>query len=155
MIARVSAPGTVAHDRPHPADTGGQRDAVSFPSTPTSESIRRSIGCALIIHLIIQTIGLDPSGAVWTDEASNVSRPDPSGADQIDAEHPSRNRKVEGSNPSSGSIAAGRRLSSKTGAFGLIRRWQPDPPDLALIHLRVGSPSGEWCGRAEWCASRD
>jgi hypothetical protein len=27
----------------------------------------------------------------------------PSGADQIDAEHPTRNRKVEGSNPSSGS----------------------------------------------------
>jgi hypothetical protein len=50
--------------------------------------------------LIIQTILLYPSGAVWTDEASNVSRLDPSGADQIDAEHPTRNRKVEGSNPS-------------------------------------------------------
>jgi hypothetical protein len=37
--------------------------------------------------LIIQTIRQDPSGAVWTDEAPNVSRPDPSGADQIDAEH--------------------------------------------------------------------
>jgi hypothetical protein len=33
----------------------------------------------------------DPSVSVWTDEASNLSRPDPSGADQIDAEHPSRN----------------------------------------------------------------
>jgi hypothetical protein len=53
--------------------------------------------------MIIQTIHLDPSGAVWTDEASNVSRPDPSGADQIDAEHRSRNRKVVGSNPTSGS----------------------------------------------------
>jgi hypothetical protein len=41
----------------------------------------------LIIPLIIQTIGLDPSGAVWTDEASNVSRPDRSAAVQIDAEH--------------------------------------------------------------------
>jgi hypothetical protein len=37
--------------------------------------------------LVIQTILLYPSGAVWTDEASNVSRPDPSGADQIDAKH--------------------------------------------------------------------
>jgi hypothetical protein len=37
--------------------------------------------------LIIQTIQQDPSEAIWTDEASNVSRPDPSGADQIDAEH--------------------------------------------------------------------
>jgi hypothetical protein len=52
--------------------------------------------CALIIHLIIQTIGLDPSGAVRTDKASNVSRLDPSGAVQIDAERPSHNRKVEG-----------------------------------------------------------
>jgi hypothetical protein len=57
----------------------------------------------LIIPMIIQTILLDPSGAVWTDEASNVSRPDPSGAFQIDAEHSSGNPKVEGSNPSSGS----------------------------------------------------
>ncbi len=32
-----------------------------------------------------------------------MSSLDPSGAVQIDAEHPSRNRKVEGSNPSSGS----------------------------------------------------
>jgi hypothetical protein len=30
--------------------------------------------------MIIQTIGLDPSGAIWTDEASNVSSLDPSGA---------------------------------------------------------------------------
>jgi hypothetical protein len=47
--------------------------------------------------MIIQTILLDPSGAVWTDGASNVSRLDPSGAVQIDAEHPSRNRKVDSS----------------------------------------------------------
>jgi hypothetical protein len=57
----------------------------------------------LIIRLIIQTIGLDPSEAVWTDEASNLSSLDPSGADQIDANHPTRNRKVVGSNPTSGS----------------------------------------------------
>jgi hypothetical protein len=41
----------------------------------------------LIIRLIIQTIRRDRSGAVQTDDPSNVSRPDPSGADQIDAEH--------------------------------------------------------------------
>jgi hypothetical protein len=40
-----------------------------------------------IIRLIIQTIRRDPSGSVWTDEAPDVSRPDRSGADQIDAEH--------------------------------------------------------------------
>jgi hypothetical protein len=36
--------------------------------------------------LIIQRILLYPSGAVWTDETGNVSRADPSGADQVDAE---------------------------------------------------------------------
>jgi hypothetical protein len=50
----------------------------------------------LIIPMIIQTVLLDLSGAVWTDEASNVSRLDPSGAVQVDAEHPPRNRKVVG-----------------------------------------------------------
>jgi hypothetical protein len=49
--------------------------------------------------MIIQTILLDPSGAVWTESASNVSRPDPVGAVRFDAEHPARNRKVVGSNP--------------------------------------------------------
>jgi hypothetical protein len=31
--------------------------------------------------LIIQTIRRDPTRSVWIDEASNVSRPDPSGPD--------------------------------------------------------------------------
>jgi hypothetical protein len=53
--------------------------------------------------MIIQTIRLPPSRAVWTETASNVSRLDPSGADQTDAENPTRNRKVVGSNPTSGS----------------------------------------------------
>jgi hypothetical protein len=48
----------------------------------------------LIIRLIIQTILLDPSGSDQIDDPSNVSRPDPPGAVQIDAEHPSRNRKA-------------------------------------------------------------
>jgi hypothetical protein len=38
-------------------------------------------------------------GAAWTDRAPNVSRLDPPGAVQFNAEHPSRNRKVVGSNP--------------------------------------------------------
>jgi hypothetical protein len=50
--------------------------------------------------LIIQAIQQAPSGAIWTDEASNVSRPDPSGADQIDAEHQATDLAVGGSNPS-------------------------------------------------------
>jgi hypothetical protein len=44
----------------------------------------------LIIPMIIQTIHLYPSGAVWTDGPSNVSSLDPSGAIWSDAEHPAR-----------------------------------------------------------------
>ena len=53
-----------------------------------------SVGCALIIPLIIQTIRQD----VWSRldrRGINVSRLDPSGAVQVDAEHPTRNRKAE------------------------------------------------------------
>jgi hypothetical protein len=57
-------------------------------------AIRFCVGWPLIIPMIIQTIRLEPSGAVWSDEAADVSRLDPSGAVQVDAEHPSRNRKV-------------------------------------------------------------
>jgi hypothetical protein len=60
--------------------------------------------------MIIQTILLDPSRTVWTDGASNVSRLDPSGVIQIDAEHPTRNRKVVGSNLTSGSRTAGQSM---------------------------------------------
>jgi oligoendopeptidase F len=80
--------------------------------------------------MIIQTILLDPSGAVWTDEASNVSRPDPSGAIQVDAEHPSRNRLLaaqgrgspRGSPPAitrqdSGLLDVGARPGKARGAF--------------------------------------
>jgi hypothetical protein len=84
----------------------------------------------LIIRLIIQMIRRDPSRSAWIDEASSVSRPDPSGTDQIDAEHPSRNRKVEGSKPSSGSKTPGQRdfgivdCATTTGghSFGLDHR---------------------------------
>jgi hypothetical protein len=48
----------------------------------------------MIIRLIIQTIRRDPSGSVWIDEASNLSRPDPTGPDQIEAEHQSTDVEV-------------------------------------------------------------
>jgi hypothetical protein len=89
-------------------------------------AIRHPVGCALIIPMIIQTILLKPSGAVWTDEAPNVSSLDPSGAIQIDAKHPTRNRKVVGSNPTSGSKTAGQGPSGKASIFRWIRRWQPE-----------------------------
>jgi hypothetical protein len=94
--------------------------------------IRFSVGCALII----QTILLDPSGAVWTDDAAHVSRLDPSGADQIDAKHPTRNRKVVGSNPTSQETAA--QLLDRTRSFlesaGVLR---PGASVLDLDHHRL------------------
>jgi hypothetical protein len=41
--------------------------------------------------------------------STNVSRLDLSGAVQVDAEYPARNRKVVGSNPTSGYKSAGQR----------------------------------------------
>jgi hypothetical protein len=61
----------------------------------------------LIIPVIIQTIRLDPSRSVWIDRASNVSRPDPSGTDQIDVEHQATDLAVGGSNLSRRAKGAG------------------------------------------------
>jgi hypothetical protein len=47
--------------------------------------------------MIIQTIRRDPSGSVQIDDPSNVSRPFPSGADQIDAEHQATDLAVDSS----------------------------------------------------------
>jgi hypothetical protein len=83
----------------------------------------------LIIRLIIQTIRRDPSGAVWTDGPPNVSRPDRSGADQIDAEHQTTDLAVGGSNPSR--RAQRPRSEARTRIPGLdrvlIRRIWSDP----------------------------
>jgi len=80
----------------------GETLAVGRQGTATRFSLS-----TLIIRLIIQTIPRYPSGAIWTDDPSNVRKLDPSGADWSDAEHPSRNWKVVGSNPTSGSKTAG------------------------------------------------
>ena len=84
-----------------------------------------AVGQPLIIRLIIQTILLDPPGAVWTDAAPDVSSLDPSGAVQIDAEHPSRNRL----------LAAQGRGSPHGSPPGVTRwniwRWLDSTPDLS------------------------
>ena len=64
---------------------------------PGTTGCREQIAAGLIIRFDHPD---DPTGPSWIrpdDETSNVSRPDPSGADQTDAEHPTRKRKVEGS----------------------------------------------------------
>jgi hypothetical protein len=54
---------------------------------PAGTSRLPSCLTCLIIRLIIQTIRPHPSGPIGIDEAPNLSRADPSGADQTDAEH--------------------------------------------------------------------
>lgn len=51
----------------------------------------------LIKRLIIQTIRQDRSRSVWIDDPSDVSRSDPSGANQSDAEHQATDLAVNGS----------------------------------------------------------
>ena len=55
-----------------------------------------------------------------------LSSHDGPGRVQLEDFGPTRNRKVEGSNPSSGSKIAGQEFPSKTSIFGWIRWWQPE-----------------------------
>ena len=93
----------------------------------------------LIIRLIIQTIRRDPSGAVWTDGAPNVSRPDPTGADQIDAEHQATDLAVGGSNPSRRAKRAVQRPSSRRSSPG--RQLGSVSPLTAFDPCGCGHPS--------------
>jgi hypothetical protein len=115
------APSAPVAGRPAPAagrpatsnDASNARSGSAGGATVARLAIRFFVGCPLVILMIIQTILLHPSGAVWTDGAPNVSRLDPSGAVQSNAEHPARNRKVavESAPPLRGTnatLAAGR-----------------------------------------------
>jgi hypothetical protein len=84
--------------------------------------------------MIIHTILFYPSGAVWTDDAFNVGRLDPSGAVQVDAENPTRNRKVVGSN--GWALASSRRRPAGDRAFHR-RRGNPAARQAPTDRLRA------------------
>jgi len=85
----------------------------------------------LIIPLIIRTIRRDPSGPDATDGPSHLSSQDPSGADQIDAEHQATDLAIHAGPPSAqsdnrhhGCVPEVTRTSSRRfAASGL--RWVP------------------------------
>jgi hypothetical protein len=79
----------------------------------------------LIIRLIIQMIRRNP---FWIDGASNVSSLDPSGADQIDAEHQPTDLAVGSSNPS-------RRTKAQVSSLGLLALLVP-------LSATTGRPKG-------------
>ena len=83
--------GTPGPDLP---DTVRSRDRLARVVTQLALPSDSAFGFALIIPIIIQTVLLCPSGAVWTGGSSNVSRLDPSGTVRSDAEHPACNRMI-------------------------------------------------------------
>ena len=94
--------------------------------------------------MIIHTILLHPSGAVWTDEAANMRRPDPSGAIQVDAEHPTRNPKVVGTNPTSGSKNRSSMAIKQDEQMWLDQAVATEEPySTSAIHLRTGSSGAD------------
>jgi hypothetical protein len=101
----------------------------------------------LIIPMIIQTILLDPSRAVWSDSASTVSRPDPSGADQTDAEHPTPNRKIEGSSVAVG--FEGRRVAR----YRPLPVWENAAPAPRHGVARRYGPAEEGGASSSWPCS--
>ena len=62
MIARVSAPASLAHDRPIPPPLVGSATLSASHRLPTSESIRRSIRMRLDHPHDLTGSGLEPSG---------------------------------------------------------------------------------------------
>jgi hypothetical protein len=60
------------------------------------------------------------------DDRADVSSENRTRKHLLDGCVSTRNRKVVGSNPTSGSETAAQRLSSKTSTFWWIRRWQPE-----------------------------
>jgi hypothetical protein len=54
----------------------------------------------MVIPMVIQTIQLDPPEPNWADDTSHLTSLDPTGADQLDAEHPPTDLAVGGSSPS-------------------------------------------------------
>src|SRR5215208_3047532 len=102
---RVAVVGMAVHQASPDRSSGARSTVLAWPWVAEGAAPH-----GLIIRLIIQTIRLDRSGSVWIDEASNLSRPDRSGADQIDAEHQATDLAVrEFVEPDR--VAAGYRLS--------------------------------------------
>jgi hypothetical protein len=101
------------------ADSPNHKTARALPTLGGVEPLCHPISyrMALIIRLIIQTILLVPSGAVWTDEGPNVSRLDPTRSVRVDAEHPAHGRKIVGLNPTKHS-----KTSAQSDLFGLFCR---------------------------------
>ena len=84
-----------------------------------------SVGWRLIIPMIIQTIRWNRSGPVWTDDGANLSRLDPYGSDQSDAEQQATD------------------LVLGSPIFSLARRQARAPPRVATeVRLVLVSPAG-------------
>src|SRR4029450_1785681 len=79
----------------------------------------------LVTSLATQALLPGGTGRVSMESDPHVSSQDGPGRVQLEGFGPTRNRKVVGSNPTSGSISPGEGSSSKTSRLGWNRRWQP------------------------------
>ena len=77
----------------------------------------------MIIPLIIQTIRRDPSGPDAIDGVPNVSRPDPTGADQSDAEHQATDLAIEEFNRAAAGGALQLADRAAGGELGTVLAW--------------------------------
>jgi hypothetical protein len=86
--------------------------------------------------------------------APHLSSQDGPGRVQLEDIGPTRNRKVVGSNPTSGSISAGQGLSSKASTFGVDQTVATSAPELTSVRLRTGLPTGAatpGSASRDWC----
>jgi len=77
-------------------------------------------GSAVVISMVIQTTQPEPPEPNWTDDTPHLSRLDPTGADQSDAEHQPTDLAVGGSSPSRRATLphVSRHVSGKQRPFG-------------------------------------
>jgi hypothetical protein len=109
----------------------------------------------MIISLIIPSIRLLPTRSGQMEPAPNVSRQFPSGPVQSDGEHLSRNRKVVGSTPTSGSENP--QVSGLTGEVSVTRRsvWLDSVgSDLIVGMIIERSSPTRWSGAYSQLGSR-
>src|SRR4029450_1138403 len=117
-----------------------ERSAVGTPAgiaSPHRPSPNRPP--RLIIRLISTTIRRDPSRSVWIDEPSNVSRLDPSGADQTDAEHQATELAV--------GVRIPRAIRGSTGVMARRGSVRVGVPVLAVAAATATPGSAAWSGR--------
>jgi len=121
-------------------DTAGMIENLGGQALPVSCDVTRSEDVQAALTKTVERFGrmdyaFNNAGAEQQPKASSVSRLDPSGADQIDAEHPSRNRKVAGLNST---LRSKQQKARPPGARWVLRARCASMPAAIALHGRSG-----------------